>query len=1416
MKRNDVLGMELVSKVSECVSPVLSVALALYECYNEVQANKERCGRLVARVQVVESVVRAVKDEDVDNEQVRRALADLQEILSSALELVRKHRDAHWCKRAMKANDLKEEFGDLNERLSQVSGRLALCLQLEVLREVFEAKRRQSEDQRDAEKDQREWREKVLPLLEGMDDKVDQILHGVNNLLQGGRRENKGDTVDRTQSESIINKNEMDILQSQKLYETSVSQYKAHVRDKFGTVQEYNSRPGADYVVLTERYTDLVIVQKHREQREREEEIRVRGRELLHRVFTRASKEYLCTSVDQLFSPSSKGGEAPRAVILQGHSGYGKSFTAQKIIYDWASGRMYQDSFDLVFHLKGKELNNMKEHLCLVDLLLQHDEIDRPTVLKVLQEAPHKVLFLIDGFDELRLAPEEAGFKSSLPSDPQTLASVKVVLAALLRGKMLRRSSLLVTTRSTALKALSDMLKEPQRFTEILGFSDRGVETYFRAFFAREENPAVWKKALRHVKNNETLLTACFIPVTCWIVCNVFKDVFKNEMDMIRGLDTSTSIFAHFVFTQMKHHGADLEENEWSSLLRNLGQLAEDGILKQQVLFDERDVKQLVSNHHLVPFLCKFFLRKLNVVTKYSFMHLSFQEFFAALFYLLSGVDVAREKVKDILQRVQQGLNATDQKLHMSHLLPVIQFLFGFSNQEVTATHELHVAPEIRLLLEDWIHQLIKDEEGLPRTHNVQLFILQCLYEIHEEDFVRTAMGIWNKINLDGVPLKRTDCSMLAFCVRHCSTMERLTLTHCNLTAEKLKVLVEALAKSAELGLVVENLGDEDVDDLTRALGQDKIITDLHLKNSSLSRGSVLQVLTALTAQRRVDTLHLKLRVPYENAIAPVSITEDESGEDVCGSWTDTPPEGKPAGLDITLERKMHSTDPPKGTHTLTLRHGEKLGHAASYVSEIFISQLTSSERFSNTWTHLIETIHTLGDSSVGVSELVDTLQSSLLHIPDVNMVDLKLSCMTVEVAAKILLFFQACPTLHSGRCKQAEDAGEQGGSLCSDLSLRRTSDTLQLNVKHLTGDLLSDVTLVMATPSEESEWTTVFLNLSSISGLPEGVDLSFLHAVRGLQRLMLQVTCLTDQWATALVSLVQTPLPSCLEYCSLRVAESDLEARGDDICSFLSVETEDSNVVLMVEYRKQLNPLREAQITDVALAMSHSQIASFHFHNIHTLRELDAGTPEFVEQVSSVPGLQKIKLILSCLTENWAATLCSLIKNCPTLTIITVDAGEGGERLLLEEGVRCLQDGVLALRETQSPQLTLTLTVTGRRCAKAVCADPEDWGRSCNRRVQLQSCALGTFTHTHLEEEEEEEEEEEHATSTHTHLEDGRREQEQGSAGEKGGTKDEGEGSDGEEGVAKEEEERRRLMNSTQKSPTGGSKCCPSKCELQ
>ncbi|XP_063040251.1 NACHT, LRR and PYD domains-containing protein 1 homolog, partial [Engraulis encrasicolus] len=464
--------------------------------------------------------------------------------------------------------------------------------------------------------------------------------------------------------------------------------YKESILSRYETVEEYNSLPCED-VRLADRYTQLLMVQKHRPREKRVEEICTRGDAFHQVLLTRDAKDYESIRMENFFSPTDKG-EAPRAVLLQGHSGMGKSFTAQKIMQDWASGRLYANSFEVVFHLKCKELNLSRGEQSLMDLL-QLESVFVPAMHEVLNKYPQKVLFLVDGFDELRLPLD---ISSSLPTDAFTKAPVAAVLSALLQGKILSRSSLLVTCRSTVSDKLSKLLKRPQRFTEILGFSEEGVEEYFYKFFNDQK---LSSQAFDTVRSNEHLFAACFVPIISWIVCTVFRERFGYEME----LTTTTSVFVHFVSILLEHHCHGFSQPV-PSLLRSLGQLAEKGILEQNVLFEEREVIDMVPDPVSVPFLCKFLVKK-NVAKKtmFSFMHLSFQEFFTALLYATAEEEEGQSKVENLLQREARGDH---------HLLPVIYFLFGLSNKELgsTLTESVHlsISATLQTQLEKWIDQL--------------------------------------------------------------------------------------------------------------------------------------------------------------------------------------------------------------------------------------------------------------------------------------------------------------------------------------------------------------------------------------------------------------------------------------------------------------------------------------------------------------------------------------------------------------------------------------------------------------------------------------------------------------------------------------------------------------------------------------
>ncbi|XP_031418813.1 NACHT, LRR and PYD domains-containing protein 1 homolog [Clupea harengus] len=632
---------------------------------------------------------------------------------------------------------------------------------------------------------------------------------------------------------------------------SKINEYKTSICSTYKKVKEYNSRPGEN-VLLPDRYTELLIVETHRNQREREEEIRCRGEDHQQVLKTRASEAYNRITVDQLFKPDD-GGDVPKAVILQGNSGHGKSFTVQKIMYDWASGIVFKDLFHLVLHLKCKELNEISEAHSLVDLLSYCPSFTSETA-EVLKDSKMKVLFLIDGFDELKFSFEKTS--TVPPKDPFREAPVEATLSALLKGLVLPKCFLLVTTRSTASDKLSKLLSDSQRFTDILGFTEEGVKEYFQRFFKEE---LLAKKAFDCVRTNETLYTACFIPVICWITCTVFREQ-EEGMDITKELETTTSIFEHFVSILLKHHCQDLSQPE--TLLRSLGQLAERGLQEHQVLFDEKSLSEAFPDPSQAtkynPFLCKFLLRrKVKQERMYSFMHLSFQEFFAALQYLmLENEEEALDKLRELLRNVER-------------FKPVIQFLFGLSNRDIYPDLKKQSWPSIKAHLQEWLLSVLEKDRKLRKglahwiyqgVNNRDLHCLYELHELHEEEFVREAMEVWGKIKFHFIPLTRTDCSMLLYCLQCCSTIRSLELTQCNITAEKLRMLQPALSRCEELGLHVESLSDADVVDLISALGQGKILTELRVAESSLSHESVEQVLSALSRQKSVGTVRLSVR----------------------------------------------------------------------------------------------------------------------------------------------------------------------------------------------------------------------------------------------------------------------------------------------------------------------------------------------------------------------------------------------------------------------------------------------------------------------------------------------------------------------------------------------------------------------------
>ncbi|KAM6308975.1 LOW QUALITY PROTEIN: NACHT, LRR and PYD domains-containing protein 3-like [Aegotheles albertisi] len=554
--------------------------------------------------------------------------------------------------------------------------------------------------------------------------------------------------------------------------------YKEAVRQAYSRIKDQNARLG-ESVSLDARYSKLVIVSKYREKEEREHEIMATGRRHMEILQEQAS----CSiAVGDLFKPNDNGW-TPKEVVLLGAAGVGKTMTARKIMLDWACDKMFVE-FDYVFYIHCREGHLLTSQASMANLISWFCPGRPPPLDKVLGQ-PERVLFVIDGFDELPFAFDQP--QSELCSEPWEQRPVEVTLSSLFRRRLLAKSSLLVTTRPTALQKLGRCL-QCERYAEILGFSEAERKEYFHRFFENTEEAAA---AFRLVRGNETLFTMCLVPIVCWIVCTVMKQQLSHPRGLSQSPKTTTGIYILYLSTLLRSL-SDRLRCDMPRVLRRLCCLAANGIWNQKVLFEEQEVQEYGLDQPGVRplFLNEYlFLNDHSCISTYSFIHLSFQEFFAAVFYLLEEDGDAldpptcpRRDVKELLENYGNSRN---------HFMLTVRFLFGLLNEDRRRQLEeemgCKITPRIRQELLAWLQNNPKTQETVV-FHNLE--IPHCLYELQDEQFVATALEPFTCVHLRRVNISHFDQMVLSYSLKHLPRLESLDLRYCSFLWDDPKDLV--------------------------------------------------------------------------------------------------------------------------------------------------------------------------------------------------------------------------------------------------------------------------------------------------------------------------------------------------------------------------------------------------------------------------------------------------------------------------------------------------------------------------------------------------------------------------------------------------------------------------------------------------
>nr|XP_033793496.1 NACHT, LRR and PYD domains-containing protein 3-like [Geotrypetes seraphini] len=598
--------------------------------------------------------------------------------------------------------------------------------------------------------------------------------------------------------------------------------YKLLVKEKYDKIRLPSAIPG-ELEDLEAFYTELLIVRKYW-RKERQELRRSNGVGCLQKMSSLHEEDPEKMTIRKLFDPDKKG-RTPQTIILHGAAGTGKTYTLRKILLDWASENIFQDLFDFVFYIDCKELLKKKEEVTLTGLL-GHTCDAYPYVLQKALTCPDKILFLVDGVDELfgHMTDENSSNakKQSWPT--------AVIIAKLLKRDhaKVRRSKILLTTRSLCLYRVEEELTSANLSAEVLGFLEEGIKDYFNKLVPDQEKAM---EIYDYIRDNELIFTMCFIPALSWIVCTAIMSDIDNA-DNLKTASTTTQVFLSFVITLLKTHCPEFQKQH-HSILEKLGVLALRGIRKKQFSFDQEDMHQVQQD---LPekiqsiFLNSIFEKKLIPETQYGFTHTIVQEFVAALYYFSS---TSKEKeMKDLLE---DALETRD-----PHKVRIIRFLFGLGGPKVrTLLKNLIGTPTVPSLMEDllrWVKKAsIRDNDGY-----FQRELLHCLYELQHEQSIKEALKDIKTLDLSRATLGRLDCSVLKFCLSCCPYLDQLDLPDTPLGQKELEILLPELHRCQNLKLSAHKLSEEFAKQVCIQLSSKLCLSDISLEGEPGGHGVLL------------------------------------------------------------------------------------------------------------------------------------------------------------------------------------------------------------------------------------------------------------------------------------------------------------------------------------------------------------------------------------------------------------------------------------------------------------------------------------------------------------------------------------------------------------------------------------------------
>ncbi|KAM9772460.1 NACHT, LRR and PYD domains-containing protein 3-like isoform 5-T5 [Syngnathus typhle] len=594
-----------------------------------------------------------------------------------------------------------------------------------------------------------------------------------------------------------------------------------------------------------------------------------------------------------------------RTMVTVGFAGIGKTFLVRKFVLDWANGTTNTD-VDFIFPLPFRELNLEEGKRFSLAELIRHFICDSKEGIERLQDilgrmqdlgkrtyqsSSVKILFVLDGLDECRLKLDLSDERKER-LDVTRAYPVEVLLAHLIKGNLLPCARLWITTRPQAARDIPRHLVDGR--TEVKGFSRSQRLDYFRKRFPDDEEDVI-----EHIQKSRSIYTMCHMPIFCWLIATVLRDYLQHEKELP---ETLTEMYTEFL---LYHLGRSEERGgqKRTEYVKALAKMAFQGLMKKQQIFYERDLRESgldapqVAKHsgvftevfEEVPPLKKYQRGKM-----FQFIHLSIQEYLAALYVMMSLFQDNKNVLGEPPMHWKQALlvrvhEAAIRKASESegNLDVFLRFLVGLSlqcNQKLMG--ELLKAPKNFRHSKKKTVRLIKQQiDKNSPEENINLFY--CLKELNDESLLKQLQKYLKEFwsNPENVPpamwsalvffLRASDeamsCFNLGIYTRSEEGLQMLLpvvkasrksqLSDCKLSKKSCEALASVLSSPCslrELDLSLNDLRDDGLEALAAGLAKPQCtLQGLRLDACKLSKKSCEALASVLSSPCSLRALDL-------------------------------------------------------------------------------------------------------------------------------------------------------------------------------------------------------------------------------------------------------------------------------------------------------------------------------------------------------------------------------------------------------------------------------------------------------------------------------------------------------------------------------------------------------------------------------